>query len=91
MKDNIVRADLFSAHNAPPEWRPVRAEIDMAKIPADDNAGGLIFAIGAILVFLIGIPAIRPLFLMAVLGGVAIAVILHFFRRGLRGSTAPHF
>lgn len=70
---------------------PVRSEIDMAKIPADANVGGLIFAIGTIVVFLIGIPAIRPLFLVAVMGGVAIAVILHFVRHGLRGSTARHF
>jgi MFS superfamily sulfate permease-like transporter len=68
-----------------------RAEIDMAKIPADDNVGGLLVAIATVVVFLIGIPAIRILFPMAILAGCAIAVVLHFFRRGPRGSTALHF
>ena len=79
------------AHNAPPEWRPVRAEIDMAKIPADANAGGLIFAIATVVIFLIGIPAIRFIFPVALLAGGAVAVVLHFFRHGLNGSTARHF
>jgi hypothetical protein len=68
-----------------------RSEIDMAKIPADANAGGLIFAIATIVVFLIGIPALRLLFAVALLAGCAIAVILHFLRHGLHGSTARHF
>lgn len=69
----------------------LRSDIDMAKIPADANAGGLIFAIGTMLVFLIGIPAIRFLFPAALLGGCAVAVVLHFLRHGLHGSTARHF
>ena len=69
----------------------VRAEIDMAKIPADDNVGGLIFAIATVVVFLIGIPAIRVLFAVAVLAGCAIAAMLHFLRREPHGSTARHF
>ncbi len=68
-----------------------RAEIDMAKIPADANAGGLIFAIATIVVFLIGIPAIRVLFPAALLAGGATAVILHFLRHEPRESTARHF
>ena len=97
MKDDVLRDHLFiSAHNGRPapngsSWRPVRAEIDMAKIPADDNVGGLIFAIATVVIFLIGIPAIRVLFPMALLAGCAVAVILHFFRRGPRESAALHF
>jgi hypothetical protein len=68
-----------------------RAEIDMAKIPADANAGGLIFAIATMVVFLIGIPVIRLLFPAALVAGGAIAVILHFFRHEPRASTARHF
>jgi hypothetical protein len=69
----------------------LRSEIDMAKIPADANAGGLIFAIATMVIFLIGIPAIRFLFPVALLAGCAIAVILYFLRHGLHGSTARHF
>ena len=90
MNHDPVRGSTIT-HNAPPEWRPVRAEIDMAKIPADANAGGLIFAIATIVIFLIGIPALRFLFPVALLAGGAIAVILHLVRHGLHGSTARHF
>ena len=58
-----------------------RAEIDMAKIPADGNVGGLLFAIGTIAIFLIGIPAIREIFPAAILVGCAIAFFLHFRRQ----------
>lgn len=92
MNDNVPRVHLFNgAHDARPEWRTVRAEIDMAKIPAGDNVGGMIFAIATVVIFLIGIPAIRVLFPMALLAGCAIAVILRFVRRGPRGSAALHF
>jgi hypothetical protein len=69
----------------------LRSEIDIAKIPADANAGGLIFAIATMAVFLIGIPAIRFLFPVALFAGSAIAVVLHFLRHGLHGSTPRHF
>ena len=89
MKDDPVRGST-TTRNAPPDWRPVRAEIDMAKIPADANAGGLIFAIATVVIFLIGIPAIRFLFPAALLAGCAVAVVLHLLRHGLHGSTARH-
>jgi hypothetical protein len=68
-----------------------RPEIDMAKIPADDNVGGLMFAVATVVVFLIGIPAIRVLFPMALLVGGAVALVLHLLRHGLHGSTARRF
>ncbi|HTA42468.1 MAG TPA: hypothetical protein VK789_08475 [Bryobacteraceae bacterium] len=58
-----------------------RADIDIAKIPADSNVGGLIFTIATILIFLIGIPAIRWVFPILIAAGCGVAGILHFTRR----------
>ncbi len=58
-----------------------RAEINLARIPADANAGGLIFAIATIVIFLIGIPALRSIFPILLGSGCAVAAILHFTRR----------
>lgn len=88
---NIDLRGFAIAHNAPPDWRPVRPEINMAKIPADANVGGLIFAIATIVVFLVGIPEIRLPFTVALIAGVAIALILHFLRHAPRGLTVLHF
>jgi hypothetical protein len=55
-----------------------RVEINLAKIPADGNIGGLIFAIGTAAIFLIGIPAIRYMFPAAIVAGCGIVVLLHF-------------
>jgi hypothetical protein len=45
-------------------------------IPAE-GGGGLIFAIGMVAVFLIGIPALRPVAAVTVLSGLLLAPILH--------------
>ena len=45
-------------------------------IPAE-GGGGLIFALGMVAVFLIRIPALRPVAAVAALGGVVLAPILH--------------
>jgi hypothetical protein len=58
-----------------------RADIDLAKIPADSNAGGLIFAIATVVIFLIGIPALRSIFPVAIAAGCGVAAILHLIRR----------
>lgn len=58
-----------------------RADIDLAKIPADSNAGGLIFTIATIVIFLIGIPAIRSVFPILIGAGCGVAALLHFTRR----------
>ena len=55
-----------------------RVEINLAKIPADGNIGGLIFALGTAAIFLIGIPAIRYMFPAAIVAGCGIAFLLHF-------------
>jgi len=45
-------------------------------IPAE-GGGGLIFAIGMVAVFLLSIPALRPVAAAAALCGVVLAPILH--------------
>jgi hypothetical protein len=45
-------------------------------IPAE-GGGGLIFALGTALVFLIGVPPLRPVAAVAALGGLLLAPVLH--------------
>lgn len=59
---------------------PASAEINMAKVPADNNIGGMIFALGTVLIFFWGIPLLRYLFPAAIVVGCGIALILHFMR-----------
>jgi hypothetical protein len=58
-----------------------RAEIDLARIPADSNVGGLIFAVATVLIFLIGIPAIRSIFPIIIAAGCGVALILRVTHR----------
>jgi hypothetical protein len=50
--------------------------IRIDQIPAE-GGGGLIFALGTVLIFLLAFPALRPVAAVAVLGGVLFAPILH--------------
>ena len=58
-----------------------RADINLARIPADSNVGGLIFAIATILIFVVGIPAIRSIFPVLIGAGCGVAAILRLTRR----------
>jgi hypothetical protein len=42
---------------------------------------GLVFAVGALLIFLIGVPAFRPFLLLSIAVGVLIALVLRIARR----------
>lgn len=55
-----------------------RAEINMAKIPVSGGIAGLIFAIGTMAIFVIGIPAIRYMLPASLVLGCGIAAFLHF-------------
>ena len=52
------------------------AQIDMAKVPADRNSGGLIFTVATLVIFLLGIPILRYIFPIAIVLGCMIAVFL---------------
>ncbi|MCG6923743.1 MAG: hypothetical protein LJF30_00240 [Acidobacteria bacterium] len=52
------------------------AGIRIDRIPAE-GAGGLIFAIGIAAIFLIGVPAMRPVVALSALCGILLAPVLH--------------
>ena len=51
-------------------------EIRIDLIPAEEG-GGLIFAVGTAVIFLLAFPALRPIMAAAVIGGVLLAPVLH--------------
>jgi hypothetical protein len=56
------------------------AGIRIDRIPAEEG-GGLIFAIGIVALFLIGVPVMRPVVAVAVLCGILLAPVLHRLHR----------
>jgi hypothetical protein len=52
------------------------AGIRIDRIPAEEG-GGLIFAVGTAVIFLMAFPALVPIAVAAVAGGVVLAPILH--------------
>jgi hypothetical protein len=54
--------------------------IRIDRIPAEEG-GGLIFMIGIVVMFLIGVPAMRPVVGLAALGGVLMAPLLYWLHR----------
>ena len=50
------------------------------RIPAEEG-GGLIFMIGIVVLFLIGVPAMRPVVALAARGGLLLAPLLYRLRR----------
>ena len=67
---------------------PRRPEINLSAIRIGANAGGLIFAVGSIVILVLGLPAWRWFFLVAFVGGMLVAWALaawhttHPSRRG---------
>ena len=64
-----------------------RAEINMAKIPVGGAAAGLIFAIGTMAVFVIGIPSIRYMLPASLVLGCGIAAVLRFHHASAPGDS----
>jgi len=52
------------------------AGIRIDRIPAEEG-GGLIFAVGSAMIFLLAFPALRPIFAAALIGGLLLAPVLH--------------
>jgi hypothetical protein len=50
--------------------------IRIDRIPAE-GAGGMIFAVGIVVLFLIGVPAMRPVVALAAVCGALLAPLLH--------------
>lgn len=75
-KTNDDRATTGNVRN-----EPARANIDLARISADSNAGGLIFTIATILIFLVGIPALRSVAPVLLAAGCLVAAVIRFVHR----------
>jgi hypothetical protein len=63
------------------------AEINVAKVPADGNVGGMIFAIATVMIFFWGIPLVRYLLPAAIVLGCGVALVLHFIRHETPGAS----
>jgi len=59
----------------------------MSKLAVGGGVAGAIFAVGSMLIFLIGIPAIRYIFPAALVLGCGVALILHFMRHETPGAS----
>jgi hypothetical protein len=62
-------------------------QINIAKIPVGGGIAGAIFAVGSMLIFLVGIPVIRVMFPAAIVLGLVVALILHFMRHETPGAS----
>jgi hypothetical protein len=62
-------------------------QINLAKIPVGGGIAGAIFALGSILIFLIGIPALRYFLPAAVVLGFGVALVIHFIRHETPGKS----
>jgi hypothetical protein len=63
------------------------AEINAAKLPVGGNVGGMIFAVGTVMIFFWGIPLLRYMFPAAIIAGCGIAFVLHFIRHETPGAS----
>ena len=63
-------------------WKPHRG-ILINRIPAK-GVGGLIFALGTVVIFALGIPEIRQFAPFALLGGGLVAALLYFWHNQTR-------
>jgi hypothetical protein len=61
-------------------------QINISKIPGGAGIAGALFAVGSMLIFLIGIPRLRFFFPTAIVLGCVVALILRFVRRETPGK-----
>lgn len=59
------------------KWHP---GIRIDKIPVTTTVGGLIFAIGIVVLAIVGVPEIRGLVIIGVPGGLLFAAVLYWWR-----------
>ncbi len=63
-----------------------RPQIDASKLPVGGEIVGAIFAVGSMLIFIIGVPLLRYVFPVAIVLGCAIAFVLRFSRHEKPGE-----
>ena len=62
-------------------------QINVSKIPGGEGVAGALFALISMVIFLVGIPALRFIFPAAIVLGCGIAVIRHFIRHETTGAS----
>jgi hypothetical protein len=62
-------------------------QINIAKIPVGGGIAGAIFAVGSMVIFLVGIPMLRVVFPAAIVLGCGVALVLHFIRHETPGAS----
>ena len=61
-------------------------QINVSKIPGGTGIAGALFALGTMMIFLVGVPRIRYFFVGAIILGGGIALVLRFIRRETPGK-----
>src|SRR5579862_582228 len=61
-------------------------QINVSKIPGGAGIAGALFALGSMLIFLIGIPRLRYFFVAALILGSLVALVLRFVHRETPGK-----
>jgi len=61
-------------------------QINVSKIPGGTGIAGAMFALGSMLIFLVGVPRLRYFFVAAIILGGGIALVLRFIRRETPGK-----
>jgi hypothetical protein len=64
-----------------------RPQINVSKIPGGGGIAGAMFAVISMMIFLIGIPALRYMLPAAIVVGCGVALILHFIRHETTGAS----
>jgi hypothetical protein len=62
-------------------------QINVSKIPGGAGFAGALFAVSSVIIFLIGIPALRYFLPAAIVLGLAITGLIHFVRRRFPRET----
>ena len=62
-------------------------QINISKIPGGGGIAGAMFAVISMLIFLIGIPALRYMLPAAIVLGCGVALVLHFKRHETPGAS----
>ena len=64
-----------------------RPQINVSKIPGGAGVAGALFAVISMLIFLLGIPALRVMLPAAIVLGCGVALVLHFIRHETPGAS----
>ena len=62
-------------------------QINVSKIPGGGGVAGALFALISMVIFLIGIPALRYMFPAAIVIGCGVALVRHFLRHETTGAS----